>query len=363
MSIRYDVTWLLTPNQDLYHASKVLSGLCDLRRAGVITLRFTQRLPFPETRGASVLLEVRSRAAGQTRRLAIDLHDRSGYQLDEAWLAWADVTAKRSYHAPDLDHLPSALRAKIVPFGLNHGCLGRSARLTYASVATRLLGRNLSRSTERTLRGKMWKYFDDLRFLRGLPETREFEQPAETPSDGTILFQSRVWPPEDSEDNLAEVNLERAELVRALRRTFKDRFVGGIVADDFARRLCPDVLAEQNTHRRAYIRMSKRMLVGIYTRGLHHSHAFKLSEYLAAALCMVSEPLRNVLPAPLEPGTHLLPFQTQDECLGQCERLLSNPELALAMRRANQLYYETWVRPEAHVAYWLARLFEAPRVA
>ncbi len=102
----------------------------------------------------------------------------------------------------------------------------------------------------------------------------------------------------------------------------------------FARRHYADVLLTEAYRRKDFIRMVKRHLIGVYTRGLHHSLAFKLPEYLAASMCVVSDPLRNELPQPLTAGRHYLEFRGHDECVAQCDRLLSRPE-AREMRAHN----------------------------
>ena len=177
-----------------------------------------------------------------------------------------------------------------------------------------------------------------------------------------ILFQTRVWEPEQTSENLEQVNDERAVLVRLLRKTFGPRFRGGLVPTPFARQRYPDVLLEEAYRRTDFIRMVKRNLIGVYTRGLHNSLAFKLPEYLAASMCIVSDPMLNQLPEPLVAGEHFLEFHDPDQCLAQCERLLSRPDEAREMRRRNHDYYEQWVAPAQHLQRCLERATSAPFV-
>ena len=99
-------------------------------------------------------------------------------------------------------------------------------------------------------------------------------------------------------------------------------------------------------------------MIGIYTRGLHHSLAFKLGEYLASSKCIVTEPLRNELPSPLVPGKNYLEFSTPQECMQRCEQLLDDHDLANQMRRNNWEYYQREVRPDRHVLRCLERAFQ-----
>ena len=109
---------------------------------------------------------------------------------------------------------------------------------------------------------------------------------------------------------------------------------------------------------RAYPRLLRRPLIAVYSRGMRNSLAFKMSEYLAASRCIVGHAPRSELPQALEPGTHFLPFETPEECVAQCEHLLSQPAEASAMRHANWSYYQAHVEPAAHLQDVLSRAFQ-----
>jgi hypothetical protein len=288
------------------------------------------------------------------RRVAIDLYDRSDV-FNQEILQQCDVYFKRSYYPPDLRLIPETLRNRVLPFGLNYAVRGYSVtpRLLWAigpNRPWRLLRQQLSRTS---------KDDDDLsslkQFLR-LPRARDYELAPDVPAEPVVLFQTRVWEAQDVyPDNLDEVNEGRVALVRALRRAFGDRFCGGLVPTAYARRHYPDALTIQKTQRGAYIAMSKKALIGVYSRGLHHSIAFKLPEYLASSKAIVADGFRNELPVPLRDGTHYLGFHDPAECVEQCRRLLTDFDRAAAMRRATHQYYREEVEPGAHLENCLRR--------
>ena len=134
--------------------------------------------------------------------------------------------------------------------------------------------------------------------------------------------------------------------------------MGGIVADAFSVVSCPaDVLVRANKKPSAYVRLVRAAGIGVYTRGLHHAIAIKMAEYLAAGLCIVSEPLSHDLPVPLVEGINFLSFRSYDECVSQCEWLSSHPREAAHMRLANLEYYRKWAEPSAHIHDLLLRSF------
>lgn len=334
-------------------AAKVCAGLFALERRGDIKFRFTVR------RGSlatvhKVELEADCPVSGRTRSIAIDLQDQS-YRFDRELLDRCDVYFKRSYHSPDLAGFSGELRSRIRPLGLNHAVAGPESRLPMAIGWTRselagLRPGQVVKSVPRWARELVWR--------ARLPLSTAFEWPPDRKVEPAVFLQTRLWPPGSTMDpDLERLNTERAALVRALREAFGRRFIGGIMPSPFARTCSPDLLTNLPTHTRRYAKVNRRGLIGVNCRGLHDSTGFKLSEYLAAAKCIVSDPIRNELPEPLIEDRNMLTFRSPDECVAQCDRLLSRPDDARAMRRANWEYYRREVEPEAHMRNCLRSAF------
>jgi len=198
----------------------------------------------------------------------------------------------------------------------------------------------------------------DARHLAALPSPRAFEVSPEEPAERVVLLQTRLWPSDDPA--VLAINEQRAGLIRALRAAFGTRFIGGAIPSDYANRHHPDLVTSLPSSMRSYPKLVRRALVGVYSRGLHGSVAFKMSEYLAAGRCIVAEAPESLLPQPLQEGTNYLRFKEPDTCVEQCERLLSDPERAQRMRQANWEYYQSHVEPGAHLLRILERAFERP---
>ncbi len=130
-------------------------------------------------------------------------------------------------------------------------------------------------------------------------------------------------------------------MLRALREEFGHRLVGGVVPNDYARVNYPDLISRIPSRHRQYISSAKRPAIAIYSRGLFGSIAFKMPEYLAASKCIVSDPIRNLLPAPL---THVLQYSSVDECVARCQEALSDRELMRYQRECSWSYYNKHVR-------------------
>jgi hypothetical protein len=317
-------------NGDLYHSSLLIAALGSYEAHG-------GRVAVVEDRSVSPLAP---RLAIAERMLAFDLRDQS-YSICLDTLERVDVYFKRSYYEPHLESLPRAHRAKILPFGLN--CALKTS--ASGTLIAKLLLRNPA--CIRRLRGTLRTYMR-------LARAETMERPPSAKAEQVIYFQTRVWQPKEvAGDDFREINENRAAIVRSLRREFGARFKGGLIPTAFARTHYPDAISAEPHVRSRHIQASKAALIGIYSRGLHSSLAFKLAEYLAASKCIVAEPLRNGLPAPLVEGRNYLEFTTVDGCLALCDRLLADPAAAEEMRAANWEYYARHVRFDRRISAWL----------
>jgi hypothetical protein len=311
---------------DLFHAAHAITGLWQMDRDFTIA-----RVPWITS---SLALQVKVDGI----RVGLELSDHSNVFANEL-LERCDIYFKRSYYGPDLINVSPSLRRKVVPFGLNYACCSKRSMIKML----RAIG-------VRTIPvGSIYR-------AMVMPTWKAFEYGAAEQCDETILFQARLWAPEEAPGD-SEVNIRRVALLRALRREFGERVVGGLVPTPYACEAYPDLLTNLPCRQPAYIRAAKQPLVGIYFRGLFDSIAFKLGEYLAASKCIVSEPIRNRLPVPMENGRHMLVFTSNEQCLSECERLLSSPRLAQELRRTASEYYRTEVMPETHMRNIIKRAY------
>jgi len=314
-------------NVDLFHLGRTLAGLYELPHTPV-KLRRVDWITNPL---CAVLLY-------DGLKIAIELSDHSDL-WDLQLLERCDVYAKRDINP----HLTTAHPHKIIPFGLNWACHSKRSAV---AVLTAIAG-TLPRASKSRFR-EIYRYLVT-------PHWSFFEHRPTDPVDQAILFQTRVWE-ENSASGDESVNEQRIELLRALKREFGSRVLGGVVPTPFARKVYPDLITDQPCRQPQYIRWAKKPLIGIYFRGLFGSVAFKMAEFLAASKCIVSEPIDNQLTAPLD---HIVLSRSIDEYLAACDRLLSDASLAQEQREASWNYYQTYVAPRAHMTDLLARAKEA----
>jgi hypothetical protein len=332
----------------LHFAFKLFIGLARLSAESGFELRFEPGSPpgFRSDGLIGAVLEV-STVEGRRVRAFLDFQDQ-GFLLDQSALGTCDLYLKRGYEPK---HLPADLagRERVAPLGLVHPC-----------GDPRTLARVLVPWTRARRRHPDFK--QELKLMLQLPRVAAFERRPDNPASSHVIFQTRVWGPGESDPNdLEQVNEGRAQLLRTLRRALGSRFRGGLVPTPFARKHYGDLVVTESFRRAAYVAFSAGCAIGVYSRGLHHSNAFKLSEYLAAAQAIVAEPPVQGLPRDLVVGEDFLPYQDVDGCVAQCERLLASSVLLRDLRHRSADFYRDEVAPEAHARRVLAGISEAGR--
>jgi hypothetical protein len=358
VSIKYDVKVYHSWRQNLYAMNKVLVGLltADGVRCRFAGLRELADRVYRDN-PAALFLRVAEPEAGRQTVAAVELWDRNDTFLTPA-LERCDVYFKRSYAPARVAELAVHHRNKIIPFGLNYACNSprtKARLIRRAALHMALSGLCAPRATTRWAREEYDRYKS---FIRS-PYADAYEKSFREPAEPLVLLQTRVWEPGgENPAHTEQINEERATMVRTLRASFGDRFVGGLAPTPQAMRYYRELITPLSTQRSHYAATIGRCLVGVYVRGVHDSIAFKLGEYLAASRCIVTEPLVNEIPDPLVEGVNVMGFTTPEECVAACQRLLDDTGLQAGMRESNYRYYMSHVEPRAHALELLRRALD-----
>ena len=344
------------------YTSLVYAGLYELQAAGVIELVLDASL-LGQTEGrsmhfATALLQVEDSKSAKSRRLAFDFND--GCQLlSPELLSTADTYFKRSYRMSTINQLPETERTRVRPFGLHYACTSPTQSLRQRWQLLREYQRSVLPSTKSykkssalrssaksTLSLAFAKYWKSNCPSNLPPLIKELECEPTDATQSVIFYRTRVYGPTSVNAELgAAENENRVAVIRALKREFGNRFVGGLRATEFAKKNFSDCVFEDDLNWRKHIGVMKRNLIGVTTAGLFDSTDWKLAEYLAAARCTVAEQLRYELPHPLQDGREFLSFDTPDECVGACDRILTDSTLAESLRQNAHSYYNAHLAP------------------
>jgi hypothetical protein len=348
------------------HLTQLHAGLYDLAAANQIKLKFSKKLTSHPLYSHSNLLwlEAKNLEDGRTRIIGFDMSDHC-HPVSEKAVNQSDVYFKRSFSKEGLENIDSRLKAKIVPYGLNYACNSKhEIRIKkYLQLFLSIINEPYHKFQpilRRVLSGKV------------SPFSEEFEVKASEVAEKKILFITRAWPQRDaaaagkSWRNLKskntkwkDLNDSRADTIRALRDRFREDFIGGLIRTEFSERYYPDCICPYKTDKKNYLRLVKKCLVVVTTKGLWDSNGWKLAEYVAASRCIVTEPLHHELPVPLKEGENILLFNSPSHCVETCETLLNDSSLANRMRKNNEEYYQSQLKPSVLVLNRLKIAFES----
>lgn len=335
------VTLHVARDHSIAHASYVYTGLLEMARSGVIDLhlasaeRSRDRKTTPGV--ATVQVDIGASVGSSTfASLCFDLTD-SATLFDSLALQRCDLYFKRSYSEERIAQLSAAEHTEVQPFGITFPCRPSDPWPVFQRLwASALRAVRRSGAADSLQAAAVARTM--LQYMR-LPALRALECAASAPKEPRILYQPRLWESNDVSGGLAaDVNQQRVQIVAALARAFPRRFIGGLVPTPLAMREHRSLVSRLAP--RDYLRALRGSLIGIYTRGLHSSTAWKFGEYLASSTCVVGEPLEHELSAPVVEGQHYLPFRSVDACVAACDHLLTHPTSCESMRAAAAAYYK-----------------------
>ena len=354
----YAVRWLVSPTHRLELSASFVAGLSSMARSGAVSLTLEPHRN-PDSLEGIVRWDVREIGRDIQRKIALDEFDRNDV-FDLATLGEVDLYFKRSYSPRALLSLPEESRSKIRPSGVVFGCLTSgswrlSARAALTSSAAELGTQGLG-GLGPTIR----RVVQNADHIQGYLNVSAYERLPSDPLLEQVVFQSRIWPEEpDPLIDRRAANAERIAIVRALRAEFGRDDLVGLIHSDLAAKTAPDAQLGRRVSRKEYARQLRTSLIAVISHGLDGSGGYKIGESLAAGCALVIQPFLFELPEPMLPEVNYLPFQTPEECVTQCTRLLADRPLAERMRAANQKYYRDFVQPVAFVRRLLARAFTA----
>lgn len=257
------------------------------------------------------------------RRLVISADDHASVR--PAALEWADRIGKVNLSSSQLSKGIDGLVPIGPSFGIRAWLLGESIDL--ARQARSLTGPSR--------RDRL--YIEQ--FRKRLPETAY--RPGR--SDPAYVFFT-AWP----WTRHPEVNPPRAAFIRACRRQRGLRFEGGFAP---RRRGNPSELAglfaPKRYPLREYLDKLGRSAVVFNNPAVHGCLGWKLGEFLALGKAIVSLPIENVLPAPLEHGIHLHIVDGSPDALDEAiRRIREDDAYRRGLEQSAREYYDTWLSPE-----------------
>lgn len=168
-------------------------------------------------------------------------------------------------------------------------------------------------------------------------------------SDNYVFFLSTLWYNDEHNKNDEGVNLRRASFIRACKSVSECHFEGGLLGNDLSsNQLFADVITYHRETFSSWIEKTKRSAFVFNTPAFWDCHGWKLGEYLALGKCIISTPLSNDLPYPLEHGVSIHFVEGSEESIKQAiEYIIAHPDYRHKLERGARAYWEKYGTPEA----------------
>lgn len=327
MASKVDITF----DSTFPHNSQLLTGLELLRKNGEINL--TYRLKKKRIPSHMVHVSI------DGKQCIFDFADHS--MIENEYYEQSDFYIKRMLLKSDLQRHP-----RLIPYGLNYSVMTENKFIKYLFLRDiRLL--KFSIRYHRFI-SKMLGITDS---LTNVDVAKFFNIPNK---NGKIVFRARLWNPSNNptlwkKEERKILNDDRIEIMRMLKSTFPKEFIGGIEEDSYSKERCPDLVIPKNmSSKRAYLNILKSSVIGIANQGLEGSIGWKLPEYLAHGMAVLTTPISQfVLHGDFEEGKNYLSFNDTDSCLKAVNELMSNSRKRWEMQQSNARYYQEYLHPAA----------------
>ncbi|NBB22950.1 hypothetical protein GVN20_26575 [Runella sp. CRIBMP] len=281
-------------------------------------------------------------------RYVIDWSDATTVERED--YEWCDVYGKINYNEKAT---PEELRGKIISMAPGFGI-----KIWSLSKSVFLAGSNCLRATPPLNQTKRFlsKY---IKHNRHLP----IESYRPRPSKSDYVFSvSALWNSDEWIRNDETVNLYRARFFEVCKSIKNLHFEGGFVYSQIKNRnprfqhlmLETDWILKEE-----YIAKIKDSTIVFNTPAWAMCHGWKLGEYLALGKAIISTPLINDLPAPLEHGKHIHYVSGQeDEIKKAVELLLNDKQYRQHLEKGAYEYYAKYASPSQSVKLLVGEVCE-----
>ena len=239
---------------------------------------------------------------GKRTKYAIDAND--FYSIKPGVYNWCDVYGHCN---ANLAKTEEKYKEKLIPLCPSFGVrICSPFRLAYMAVRNALLTR------PNRLKPFLGKYKRSYTTCMPIGEYYHVDtQP------NYIFTCNTLWYSDEWNCNDETVNLTRANFIRACKRTSHLEFEGGLVPQDKNRSsvdLFKDCLCNP-VSKQEWITKTKQSTVVFNTPAFWGCHGWKLGEYLALGKCILSTPLQNDLPYPLQHGENIHFVENSEESM------------------------------------------------
>ena len=351
----YHVTLYIT--EDKRHSSFVVKGLLELEKKSYIELKL-KTLPIYiynryvlgqgkftfKKKGYPwclelVVSEIKKR---KSIRIGIDLQDWID-QFSFHSFQKCDLIYKRALTATSLNEINKIRKNFVIPFGPNCRAIVTDNR--FKRINKKIYLRNLlikAFLNPINAINKIMKYSYRIP-IKQISAGRDgfLKNP---PQKKYIFFQVQYYNWNSHHSKV--LNDFRANIIRRLKMAFKEQFYGGMWFQGKIDKKYADCISNVDTEFEIYSSFMKNASIVISTNGFGDSIPWKIVEYMRNGSCIVSQKNKHLFREPIDKDI-IANFETPDECIDICKKLLKDNLTISRMAQQSRLYYENHLKPSS----------------
>ncbi|MDR3704390.1 MAG: hypothetical protein P4L28_00605 [Paludibacteraceae bacterium] len=263
--------------------------------------------------------------------------------LIEAHYQWSDVYGKVNYNRTQTGKEYTKIISLAPSFGIQLWPFGGTLR---HCVLNYLKNRFTTPQAVVSIRKFIGKY--KRQYLLRSPISA-YEESVYLSNDKYIFSLSSLWQSDDINENDEGVNKYRAEFIRICKTFTEITFEGGLTPSAYTsekqRIVFQDVMYSKWMNFDEYLEKTKQSILVFNTPAYWQCHGWKLGEYLALGKAIISMPLVNDLPIPLEHGKNIHFISSEAEIESAIRFLLDNVDYRRRLETGAKEYWNKYGTP------------------
>ncbi len=148
-----------------------------------------------------------------------------------------------------------------------------------------------------------------------------------------------------------DVNNQRIQCVRILKKEFGSRFVGGLSDSEDSRKVAPELITHDSAieTREEYLASLKKNYINVLSKGLHGCIGARYGETFAAGRAFMTDPLVYAPAGNPQKDINYLEYIDAYSLAENMSRLITDVDRIHEIENANFEYYNNYVRPDSRI--------------
>jgi hypothetical protein len=267
------------------HTSYIAAGLKSLEKDGKI--RLTYKIGSGKAKGRNGLLfSQQIKIPSLNRTIVFDMHDQSDYFFPDYYEDKTIEYYKSNFNINEVEKTNRIVHPFVPYFPIKYPIIHWKQIIGFFCV---VFGKNKSLETP-ILKNYIQSIFTTLRRIQRLKQRCKIEDFfTDTNKQTRILFNPGCWPEKD--EYQLKANLERYQLIKALKFNFQNVFKGGFPDNKTASEKYYEAIAEKQNSHKDYLKNIQNAKINIYTNGLNNCISWRLGELISTGSFIVGPKL------------------------------------------------------------------------